>query len=117
MESLQQKSMKFAIRIVNLYKHLCDEKKEYVMSKQLLRSATSIGANLAEAVHAQSNDDFIHKINISLKEASESKFWIELLFQTDYLTKNAYQSLMHDCAELNKLLAASLLKLKSKSKL
>lgn len=73
------KSKAFAVRTINLYKYLCNEKKEFVLSKQLLRSGTSIGANVKEAIRGQSKDDFAHKINISLKEASESEYWLELL--------------------------------------
>ena len=98
------KSKKFAIRIVNLYKFLVDNKKEYVLSKQLLRSGTSIGANVCEAIRGQSKADFGTKMNIALKEASETEYWLELLFQTDYLTETQYESIMADCKELNKIL-------------
>ncbi|MDO4504289.1 MAG: four helix bundle protein [Clostridia bacterium] len=98
------KSKIFAIRIINLYKYLCDAKNEYVISKQLLRSGTSIGANIREAVVAQSKKDFISKMNIALKEASESEYWIELLFETDYISKNEFDSIKSDCSEINKLL-------------
>ena len=83
---LLSKSFKFAVRVVKLYKYLCDDKKEYVLSKQLLRCGTSIGANINEAQDAQSKKDFISKLSISLKEARESKYWIELLKETEYLT-------------------------------
>ena len=79
------KSFDFAVRIVNLYKHLCNDKNEYVLSKQLLRSGTSIGANTNEAQAAQSKNDFIAKMVIASKEARESKYWIELLIKTNYL--------------------------------
>ena len=79
------KSFAFSVRIVNLYKYLCSEKKEYVLSKQLLRSGTSIGANVNEAQAAQSKNDFISKMSIASKEARETKYWIELLISTDYL--------------------------------
>ena len=82
------KSFEFAIRVVKLYKHLCDEKKEYVLSKQLLRSGTSIGANINEAQAGQSKADFIAKMSIASKEARESKYWIGLLIKTDYLNKD-----------------------------
>lgn len=101
-----EKSKAFAIRIINLYKYLCEEKHEYILSKQLLRSGTSIGANVKEAIRGQSKDDFIHKLNISLKEASESEYWIELLFETDYITKQQFDSLIGDCRELIKLLTS-----------
>lgn len=111
---IQEKSKKFAIRIVKLYKYLNDEKKEFVLSKQLLRSGTSIGANLMEAEHAQSNNDFLHKNSISLKEANESKYCLELLFETEYLTKEQFESILSDCDELVKMLVATLKTLKNK---
>ena len=89
-------SMDFALRIVNLYKYLCNEKTEYVMSKQLLRCGTSIGANIAESEHAQSTADFISKLYISLKEANETKYWITLLHKADYLTDSECESMMKD---------------------
>ena len=101
-----EKSKAFAIRIINSYKYLCEEKHEYILSKQLLRSGTSIGANVKEAIRGQSKDDFIHKLNISLKVASESEYWIELLFETDYITKQQFDSLIGDCRELIKLLTS-----------
>lgn len=100
------KSKTFAIRIINLYKYLCDEKKEYVLSKQLLRSGTSIGANIKEAIRGQSKDDFAHKMNISLKEASESEYWLELLYETDYITEQQFNSIIGDCTELIKILTS-----------
>ena len=100
------KSKVFAIRIINLYKYLCDEKKEYVLSKQLLRSGTSIGANIKEAIRGQSKDDFAHKMNISLKEASESEYWLELLYETDYITEQQFNSIIGDCTELIKILTS-----------
>ena len=89
-------SMDFALRIVKLYKYLCNEKIEYVMSKQLLRSGTSIGANIAESEHAQSTADFISKLYIALKEANESKYWLTLLAKAEYLTETEYESMMTD---------------------
>ncbi len=94
------KSFKFAVRIVKLYKYLCDEKKEYVLSKQLLRCGTSIGANVNEAQEAQSKNDFISKLSISLKEARE----IELLKETDYLTIKEADSLLDNLTKILKLL-------------
>ena len=96
--------MEFAIRIVKLYKYLCDEKKEFILSKQLLRSGTSIGANVREAKNAQTKKDFILKMNIALKEASETEYWLELLIKTDILTPQQGQSILNDCIELNKIL-------------
>ena len=103
---LLRKSMDFAVRIVNAYKHLTAEKRENVLSKQLLRSGTSIGANAREAVYGQSRKDFISKMSIALKEASETEYWLELLTRTEYLTDEQYESLQNDCSELAKMLTA-----------
>ena len=101
------KSKEFAIRIVKLYQYLCDEKKEYVLSKQLLRSGTSIGANLSEAIYGISYKDFVSKVYISLKECAETKYWLELLFSTSYLTQSQFESIDNDCTELIKLLTST----------
>jgi len=101
---LVRKSFSFAVRVVNLYRYLSSEKKEFVLSKQLLRSGTSVGANINEAQDAQSRNDFISKLSISLKEARESKYWIELLKETNYLTKKETESIIDDIIELIKLL-------------
>ena len=98
------KSYKFAVRCVNLYKYLCEEKHDYVIGKQLLRSGTSIGANIKEAIRGISKAEFRAKMSISLKEASESEFWIELLRDTEYITKEEAESMLNDCGELLKLL-------------
>ena len=105
---LKQKSYSFALRIVRLYKHLCEQHKEYVLSKQLLRSGTSIGANIAEANQAQSKSDFVHKLSISLKEAVETEYWLNLLNDAEYLTNSQFVSLMSDCQELIRILTASI---------
>jgi four helix bundle protein len=105
---IKDKSMAFAIRIVNLYKYLV-EKNEFVMSKQILRSGTSIGANISEAVRAESDNDFIHKLSISRKEAQETLYWLELLHQTDYIPTDAYSSIYSDCEELAKILTSIIL--------
>ena len=89
-------SLNFALRIVNLYKYLCNEKSEFVMSKQLLRCGTSIGANIAESEHAQSTADFLSKLYIALKEANETKYWLTLLSKAEYLNEKEYESLMKD---------------------
>lgn len=102
---IKNKSFAFALRIVKLYKFLCD-KKEYVLSKQLLRSGTSVGALIREAEHAESKADFIHKMAISLKEANETEYWIELLYQSEFLDKTAYLSMKTDIEELLKLLTS-----------
>ena len=103
-----EKSFDFAIRIVDVYKHLCNSQKEYVLSKQLLRSGTSIGANINEAQAAQSKNDFIAKMAIASKEARESKYWIDLLIKTNYLDKNSEhtKSLLNQVEELIKLLTS-----------
>lgn len=98
------KSMDFAVRIVNLYKFLCKEKSETIMSKQILRCGTSIGANIHEAQESVSSKEFEAKIYIALKEARETEFWLELLSKTDYLDKSQYDSINDDCTELLKLL-------------
>lgn len=102
------KSFNFAVRIVKLYKYLCEEKKKYILSKQLLRCGTSIGANINEAQAGQSKADFISKMSISSKEARESKYWVELLIKTDYLDINEIyvQSLLKDIDEIIKLLTS-----------
>ena len=104
---LEQKSFQFAIRIVNLCKHLRSTKKEYTLSKQLLRSGTSIGANIAEAQQAQSKADFISKLSIALKETTETKYWIRLMSATGYLSEAEYRSIHGDCSELEKMLVSS----------
>ena len=101
-----EKSKAFAVRVIRLYQHLASEKKEFVLSKQVLRSGTSIGANVREAVRAQSKADFISKMQIALKEASETEYWIELLRETDYLSDAAGISLTEDCQELLKMITA-----------
>ena len=105
--TVREKSMCFAVRIVRLYQYLCDEKKEYTLSKQILRSGTSIGANLAEAATAISRKDFLSKLYISLKECSETLYWLELMRKTDYLTEEQFLSLHKDCEELRKMLSSS----------
>ena len=100
----QNKSFDFAVRIVNLFKHLSNDKKEFVLSKQVLRSGTSIGANISEAIQGQSKKDFLSKMNIALKEANETEYWLRLLKATGYLSENEYKSIYQDCIELEKLL-------------
>lgn len=99
-----EKSKNFAVRIVKLYKYLCDEKHEYVLSKQILRSGTSIGANVHEALRAISKADFRNKMSIALKEASETEYWLELLYNTQYLDSKQYESINIECVEINKIL-------------
>lgn len=100
------KSKAFAIRIINLYKHLNEEKREYILSKQLLRSGTSIGANCREAARGQSKADFVAKMNIALKEADETAYWLELLYATDFVTQVQFKSIYNDAKELIKLLVS-----------
>jgi four helix bundle protein len=103
---VKDKSFSFAVRIVKLYQYLTNDKKEFVLSKQILRSGTSIGANISEAQQGQSKKDFLMKMNISLKECSETKYWIELLAATDYLDLKMKQSIYEDCVEIEKMLTA-----------
>jgi len=102
-----EKSKAFAVRIVHLYRFLCDEKKELVLSRQLLRAGTSIGANLAESECAISRNDFLSKVYIALKETSETLYWLELLYKTDYLSKSQFESMAKDAEELRKMLSAT----------
>ena len=101
---IQDKSIKFAIRIVKLYKYLKEEKNEYVLSKQLVRNGTSVGANVSEAQRAQSKADFSAKMYIALKEAEESAYWILLLRESGFLTDKEFDSIGLDCEELIKIL-------------
>ena len=100
------KSFDFAVRIVNLYQYLINTKKEFVMSKQLLRCGTSIGANISEAQYAQSRADFLSKMKVALKEANETSYWLRLLYRTEYLSENQFQSLFSDIEEILRLLTA-----------
>jgi four helix bundle protein len=103
---IKQKSLQFAIRVVRLYQYLAEQKKEYVLSKQLLRCGTSIGANIHEALQGSSTKDFVYKLNISLKEAHETGYWLKLLVETNYLTKEEYASIDKDCIEIIKILTS-----------
>ena len=100
------KSLAFAKRIAKLYRFFVDKKKETIMSKQILRSGTSIGANIREGLFAQSRKDFISKMNIALKEAGETDYWIEILYSADYLTEMEYKSLKNDNDELIRMLSS-----------
>jgi four helix bundle protein len=112
---VQQKSFAFAIRIVNVYKYLISEKKEFVLSKQLLRSGTSIGANIEESIGGQSDKDFLSKISISYKEARETIYWLKLLQATDYLSEQEAVSLLNDAEEICKILGKIQITLKSRN--
>jgi four helix bundle protein len=105
--ALQKKSKAFAVRIIRLYQYLCEEKHEYVLSKQVLRSGTSIGANVREAKRAQTTPDFHAKLFIALKEAEETEYWLELLVETDYISKEMFESIYEDNEEIIKLLVSS----------
>lgn len=100
------KSKSFALRIIALYKYLCDEKREFVLSKQLLRSGTSIGANIAEASCAYSSKEFLAKMYIAFKECAETAYWLELLYKAQYLNQPEFDSLNTDCTELQKILSS-----------
>ena len=105
-QAIQDKSFHFAVRIVNLCRYLRDGQKEYILSKQLMRSGTSIGANVAEAQQAQIKPDFINKMNVALKEAYETNYWLRLLHATQYLNTKEYESIIADYLEVVKLLVA-----------
>lgn len=105
---LHDKATRFALRIIRLYQYLVNEQREYVMSKQILRSATSVGANLHESINAQSKADFIHKRSISLKEADETQYWLTLLFESEYINQELYSSLYTDIGEIIAMLSRSI---------
>lgn len=102
-----EKSDQFSINIVNVYKELTQTKNEFVLSKQLLRSGTSIGANIAESECASSESDFVNKLYIALKECNESLYWLRLLYKTEYIGKERYNSLYRDCSEIKRILTSS----------
>lgn len=106
-KTAKQKSKYFAVRIVRLYQYLCSEKKEFVLSKQILRSGTSIGANLAESECAITKKDFLSKIYIALKECNETLYWLDLLQETGYLNPDEYLSIKSDCEEIRKMLSST----------
>ena len=108
-----KKSEEFSIRIYNLYKYLCDEKHEFVLARQLLKSGTSIGANLSEAQYSVSRKEFIVKTQISLKECAETEYWLNLLLKTKLLTESEYDSIIRDCKDILHLLIATIKKLKN----
>ena len=111
-----EKSKKFAIRIYNLYKYLCKEKSEFTLAKQLLRSGTSIGANLTEAQYSVSKKEFLVKTTISLKECAETEYWLELLKETNVLSLTEYDSIIKDCKEILYILIATTKTVKRHSK-
>ena len=109
---IRTKSKQFAVRIVKLNRYLIAEKKEYVLARQILRSGTSIGANVAESEYAISRNDFALKLYIALKECNETRYWLELLYETEYITEEQFRSLIADCIELQKILTAITKKVK-----
>lgn len=111
---LKSKSFDFAIRIINLYKYLKKKHGEYIISQQIIKAGTSIGALVREAEFAESRKDFLHKLNISLKEANESVYWLELLYATGYINKKMFDSMINDAIQLLKMLISSVKTVKSK---
>ncbi len=111
---IRQKTIDFAIRIVNFYKYLCDEKKEYVISKQILRCGTSIGANVRESKNAQTDPDYLTKMNIAPKEADETQYWLEVLYRSAIISETEYKSMNEDLKEIIAILVSIVKKLKDK---
>ncbi len=105
---LREKSYQFALRTIKLYQFMSEGKKEFVLSKQILRSGTSIGANIEEGKHAQSKIDFVHKLSVAQKEAAETSYWLRLLRDSNYLTVKQAESVLADCEEIQKLLTSSI---------
>lgn len=112
---LEEKTVDFAVRIVKFYKYLCDEKKEYVLSKQILRSGTSIGANVRESKNAQSRADFVSKLNIALKEADETEYWLEVMLKSDLVKENQIEKLVANLKEIIAILVSSIKTMKMKT--
>ncbi len=110
-----KKSFEFAIAIVKFYKKFSSEKKEFILSKQILRSGTSVGANVREALNAQSKMDFIHKLSISQKECDETVYWLELLFATDYISKEEFENLKNPTTEILKMIRSIIITTKNKN--
>ncbi len=113
---VQQKSYSFALRIIKLYKYLTEEKREFVISKQILRSGTSIGANVEESLGGSSDKDFIHKLTIAYKEARETRYWLRLLRESDYLTPEMSDSILDECDELLKIIGSIQSTMKKKTR-
>lgn len=107
----------YAIRIIKFYQYLVEVRKEFILSKQVLRSGTSMGANIRESINAQSTLDFISKLNIALKEADETEYWLELLYETDFINKEQFQSLYNDCGRIAATLTNIILTTKKNNKL
>jgi len=113
---LHEKTIKFAVSIVNFYKYLCEDKKEIVISKQILRCGTSIGANVRESKNAQTDPDYLTKMNIALKEADETQYWLEVLLQSQYISESEYNSLNENLKEIIAMLVSTVKKMKEKTK-
>ena len=113
---IKNKSFSFAIRIINLYKFLIENKREHVLSKQLLRSGTAVGALVREAQNAESSADFVHKLGVAQKENDETMYWLELLFETNYLDENEYNSIQNDANELLKMIRSAIITSKRNNK-
>ena len=113
---IKDKSFVFAIRVVNLYKYLSETKKEFILSKQLLRSGTAVGALVREAQNAESKADFIHKLAIAQKECDETIYWIELLKKTNYLNDNEFESMSSEATELLKMIRSAIITTKKNNK-
>ncbi|MCH2231388.1 MAG: four helix bundle protein [Crocinitomicaceae bacterium] len=113
---VKNKSFDFAVKVVRTYKHLSKEKKEFVLSKQFLRSGTSVGANIRESQNAQSKADFIHKLSISQKECDETIYWLELLYETDFLDAKRYEELHGEATEILKILRSIIITTKNNMK-
>jgi len=111
---IQEKSFQFAVRIINLYKHLTTNKKEFILSKQILRSGTSIGANIEESIGGRSDKEFLFKLEISYKETRETIYWLKLLKATDYISVNEFESIGIEAEEICKILAKIIITLKGK---
>lgn len=106
---LSDKSFQFAIRVIKLYRYLCVEKNEYVLSKQLERSGTAIGALISEGCYAESKSDFVHKYGIAQKECNETMYWLRLLYATDFINQKEFDSMIFDATELMKLITSSII--------
>ena len=111
---LTEKSIDFAIRMAKCYQYLMNDRQEFIMSKQMFRSGTSIGANVHEGIQAQSKADFVNKLSIALKEASETAYWLELLHDTGYINDTSFNSIYADCTEIIKLMTSIILTTKTK---
>ena len=112
---IREKSFAFAVRIINLYKYLCEEKKEFVLSKQILRSGTSIGANIEESIGSQSDKDFFTKLTIAYKETRETIYWLKLILATDYLSREQADSLLKDAEEICKIIGKIQITMKNRN--